>query len=149
MTDEKINCCQNKKEEKVPLTVGSLSPRELEALFTTIPAELTFVDKDDYIVYYNEPKNSIFPRKPQIIGTTIQACHSDASIPALNKIIELLKSGTKDSIDSWRIIKGRQIYIKYMAARDKEGKYLGMLEVTMDVTDIKNIEGEQSYSEDI
>ena len=147
---EDKTCCGSKNtRERIPLTVGSLSLTELEALFITIPAELTFVDKDDYIVYYNEPKTPIFPRKPQIIGTTIQSCHSEASIPALNKIIELLKSGEKDSIDSWRMIKGRLIYIKYMAARDKEGKYLGMLEVTMDITDIKNIEGERSSSEDI
>ncbi|MBT9131312.1 MAG: hypothetical protein DDT40_01251 [candidate division WS2 bacterium] len=148
MTDDITNCCQNKKEERVPLTVGSLSLTELEALFTTIPAELTFVDKDDYIVYYNEPKTPIFPRNPQIIGTTIQACHSEASIPALNKIIELLKSGVKDSIDSWRTVKGRLIYIKYMAARGKNGNYAGMLEFTMDITDIKKVEGERSYSED-
>lgn len=145
--NENTNCCHHKKGIRIPLTMGSLSPLELEALFATIPAELTFVDKDDYIVYYNELKVPIFPRKPQIIGTTIQACHSEASLPALNKIIELLKSGEKDSIDSWRTVKGRLIYIKYMAARDKAGNYAGMLEVTMDITDIKMIEGERSSSE--
>lgn len=146
--NENSNCCPHKKGIRIPLTVGSLSPQELEAIFTTIPAELTFVDKDDYIVYYNEPQTPIFPRKPQIIGTTIQACHSEASLPALNKIIELLRSGEKDTIDTWRTVKGRLIYIKYMAARDKAGNYAGMLEVTTDITDLKMIEGERSYSED-
>lgn len=147
MDEKTIGCC-GEKGERIPLTVGSLSQKELEAIFATIPAELTFVDKDDYIVYYNEPKTPIFPRKPQIIGTTIQACHSEASIPALNKIIELLRSGEKNSVDTWRTIKGRLILIKYMAARDKTGKYRGLLEVTVDITDLKKIEGERSYSED-
>jgi len=35
------------------------------------------------------------------------------------------------------------IYIRYFAVRDKTGKYLGTLEVTQDITDIKKIEGEK------
>jgi DUF438 domain-containing protein len=38
---------------------------------------------------------------------------------------------------------GRLIYIRYFAVRDKEGRYLGTVEVTQDITDIKKIEGEK------
>jgi DUF438 domain-containing protein len=43
----------------------------------------------------------------------------------------------------WINLKGRQIYIRYFAVRDKAGKYLGTLEVSQDITDIKKIEGEK------
>jgi DUF438 domain-containing protein len=33
--------------------------------------------------------------------------------------------------------------VRYFAVRDKNGKYLGTLEVTQDVTDIKKLRGEQ------
>jgi DUF438 domain-containing protein len=37
----------------------------------------------------------------------------------------------------------RLIYIRYFAVRGKKGDYLGCLEVTQDLTDIKKIEGEK------
>jgi len=40
-------------------------------------------------------------------------------------------------------LKGRKIYIRYFAVRDKEGKYLGCLEVTQDITDIQKVTGEK------
>jgi DUF438 domain-containing protein len=38
---------------------------------------------------------------------------------------------------------GRLVHIRYFAVRDKKGKYLGTVEVTQDLTDIKKIEGEK------
>lgn len=38
---------------------------------------------------------------------------------------------------------GRLVLIRYFAVRDKDGNYLGTLEVTQDITDIKKIEGEK------
>jgi len=38
---------------------------------------------------------------------------------------------------------GRLILIRYFAVRDKEGNYLGTMEVTQDISDIKKIEGER------
>jgi DUF438 domain-containing protein len=39
-------------------------------------------------------------------------------------------------------LNGRLIYIRYFAVR-KDGEYLGTIEVTQDITDIKKIEGEK------
>jgi hypothetical protein len=38
---------------------------------------------------------------------------------------------------------GRLVHIRYFAVRDQNKKYLGTLEVTQDLTDIKKIEGEK------
>ncbi len=40
-------------------------------------------------------------------------------------------------------MKGRLIYIRYFAVRDKSNNYLGYFETTQDITDIKKIEGEK------
>jgi hypothetical protein len=37
----------------------------------------------------------------------------------------------------------RLIHIGYFAVRNKNGKYLGTMKVTQDITDIKKIEGEK------
>ena len=37
----------------------------------------------------------------------------------------------------------RLIHIRYFAVRDKDGRCLGTMEVTQDITDLKKIEGEK------
>jgi DUF438 domain-containing protein len=61
----------------------------------------------------------------------------------LEKVREAFKKGEKDVAEFW-IQKGdRLIHIRYFAVRDKDGKYLGTVEVTQDITDLKKIEGEK------
>jgi len=38
---------------------------------------------------------------------------------------------------------GKFIYIDYYAMRDKDGNYLGTLEFTQDLTNLRALEGEQ------
>jgi DUF438 domain-containing protein len=40
-------------------------------------------------------------------------------------------------------MKGRFIYIEYFAVRDKDGGYLGTVEFTQDLTELRKLEGEQ------
>ncbi|RKZ22948.1 hypothetical protein DRQ18_01555 [bacterium] len=42
-----------------------------------------------------------------------------------------------------KLILGRPIYIRYFPVRNKNGEYVGCLEVTQDITDIKKLEGEK------
>ena len=44
-------------------------------------------------------------------------------------VISELKSGEKDSIDIWNERGGEPVLIRYMAVRDKDGKYQGTMEV--------------------
>jgi DUF438 domain-containing protein len=46
-------------------------------------------------------------------------------------------------------MKGKFIYIEYFAVRDKDGQYLGTIEFTQDLTELRKLKGEQrllSYS---
>ena len=54
-----------------------------------------------------------------------------------------LKSGKRDAAEFWIDLKGRKIYIRYFAVRDEAGKYIGIVEVSQDITDIQKIEGEK------
>ena len=47
------------------------------------------------------------------------------------------------SPEFWIDLKGRKIYIRYFPVKDKAGKYIGILEVTQDITDIQKIKGEK------
>ena len=122
---------------------GTMSKEELEALLDSLPVDITFVDKDDSVKYFSKAEKRIFVRTKAIIGRKVQLCHPQKSIHIVNKIVESFKKGKKDVAEFWIPMNNRLIYIRYFAVRDKKGKYLGTMEVTQDITDIKKIEGEK------
>ena len=122
---------------------GSLSKDQIEAIFSTLPVDITFVDEQDTVRYFSQSKERIFPRTKAVIGRKVEQCHPQKSIHVVNQVVEDLKSGRRDVVGFWINLKGRLIYIRYFAVRNKNGKYLGCLEVTQDITDVKKIEGEK------
>jgi len=57
--------------------------------------------------------------------------------------VDSFKTGKKDVAEFW-IPKGdRLVHIRYFPVRSKDGKYIGTMEVTQDIADIKKIEGEK------
>lgn len=115
----------------------------LEAIFDSLPLDVTFVDETDTVRYYSKGDERIFRRTPAVIGRKVQDCHPKDSIHKVIQVVSNLKSGKRDVAEFWIDLKGRKIYIRYFAVRDKVGKYLGVLEVTQDITDIQKIEGEK------
>ncbi len=130
------------KEGVINFETGSLSKEELEAMLNTLPVDITFVDKDDTVRYFSQSKDRIFVRTKAIIGRKVQNCHPGKSVHIVNKILEEFKKGNRDKAEFWLDMNGRKIYIRYFAVR-KNGEYIGIIEVTQDITDIKKIEGEK------
>jgi hypothetical protein len=122
---------------------GSLTKEEVEAIFDTLPVDVTFVDKDDVVKYFNKAEERVFVRAKSVIGRKVQQCHPQKSINIVNRIMNAFKKGEKDVAEFWIPMKGRLIHIRYFAVRDKNGRYMGTMEVTQDLTDIKKIEGER------
>ena len=51
----------------------------------------------------------------------------------VREIIGSFKSGTQDEVSVWLKKNGKDMLIKYMAVRDKNGKYLGTMEIVQDM----------------
>jgi DUF438 domain-containing protein len=126
----------------INLNTGGLTPEQIDLVFFHLPMEVTFVNEHDMVVYYSEGKTRIFSREPGIIGKSVQNCHSPSSVPLINRILDAFRAGTKDSVDYWRTHEGKFVHIRYLAVRDKAGKYRGCLETVQDVTGIRKLEGE-------
>lgn len=122
---------------------GDLRKEVLDALLETLPVEISFVDENDTVRYFNKNGNRIFPRPPSVIGRKVQDCHPKKSLHKVNQILDDFKNNRRDVAEFWIDLRGRKVYIRYFAVRGKDGKYLGCLEVTQDITDIKKIEGEK------
>ena len=63
------------------------------------------------------------------------------------KIVENFKAGTQNEANFWFNYRGRLIYVRYFAVRDKDKNYKGVIEMSQDITDIQKIEGERRLLE--
>jgi len=131
------------KKRMLQFETGSLSKEEVEAVLDSLPVDISFIDKEDRVKYFNKAEGRIFVRTKAVIGRKVQLCHPQKSVHVVNKILEAFKTGKKDVAEFWISLNNRLILIRYFAVRDKNGKYLGTVEVTQDITDIKKIEGQK------
>jgi len=127
--------------------IENLSKEQLAGILETVPVDISFVDENDTVKFWNKHETRVFKRPPAALGRTVQKCHPPDSVDRVNKVLSELKSGKRDFAEFWIDIRGRKIYIRYFAVRDRDGKYLGTLEVGQDITDIKQIEGEKRLLE--
>ena len=122
---------------------GSLTKEQLDSLLNTLPVEITYIDENDTVRYFNKPEKVIFVRTKAIIGRKVQNCHPAKSLDTVNRIVESFKEGTRNSAEFWITLGDRLVYIRFFATRDLQGKYLGTLEVVQDVADIQKLQGEK------
>lgn len=130
-------------EEKIGLDTGYISRDLINLMLTHLPVDLTLVDQEDRVSYYSQGKERIFPRSPGIIGRKVQNCHPSKSVHVVNKILEAFRAGRKDVAEFWIPMGSKFIHIRYLALRDSNGTYKGCLEVSQDVTEIRELEGER------
>ena len=130
------------EEGEIKFGVGSLSMEELEAMMNSLPFDITFIDKEDRVKYFNQSKERIFIRTKAIIGRKVQNCHPSKSVHVVEKILEEFKNGNKDKAEFWIDMNGKKIYIRYFPVKRK-GEYVGTIEVTQDISEIKRIEGQK------
>ncbi|MCX6076499.1 MAG: PAS domain-containing protein [Campylobacterales bacterium] len=125
------------------LQEGSLSQEQLNLFFSHLPFDVTFVDENDRVAFFNKGSERTFLRSPGVIGREVKFCHPPKSVDTVLKILEAFKAGTKENAEFWITFNAKLVHIRYFALRDKDKNYKGVVEITQDITDIKNIEGER------
>ena len=127
--------------------IENLSREQLEGILEAIPVEISFVDENDLVKLWNKHETRIFKRPISVIGKSVQNCHPKQSVDKVNQILSDFKSGRQDSAEFWINLGEEKVCIRYFAVRDRAGRYLGTLEATQDITEIKKIEGERKVLE--
>ncbi|MBN2875800.1 MAG: DUF438 domain-containing protein [Spirochaetales bacterium] len=122
---------------------GALPNKVLASMFSALPVDMTWVDADDKVRWFSDSPHRIFPRSPAIIGRDVRNCHPGSSVGRVVAIIESFRSGAKDREAFWIQMQGRFIHIEYFALRSPEGEYLGVLEASQDLTDLRALSGEK------
>ena len=130
--------------DAIRLSSGAFNMTEIEALFVHLPIDITFVDKNDKVRFFSHSPNRVFERNRSIIGRDVRMCHPPGSVHVVEQILDDFKSGKENKAVFWMSnFKGRFIYIEYSAVRSPEGEYLGVVEVTQDITQMRKLEGDQ------
>lgn len=92
---------------------GELPQKTIAGILKVLPMDVTFVDENDIIRYYSDYR--IFNRTPEILGTTVQNCHSQASRAEVDRVMAELESGKKDISGFSAEKNGRKVRGLYIA----------------------------------
>ena len=126
---------------------GYMTVEQVNLLLKTLPVDITFVDEHDRVIFYNRGEERVFPRSAGIIGREVKFCHPPKSVGTVLRIVESFRAGTQNEANFWFNYRGRLIYVRYFAVRDKDKNYKGVVEMSQDITDIQQISGERRLLE--
>jgi len=132
-----------KAEGILNLDIGKLTIEQINVMLKTLPLDLTFVNEKDEVAYYSDTEDRIFPRSRAIIGRSVQKCHPPKSLDVVEDIIEKFKSGEKKVAEFWIQSGDAFVFIRYFAMHDDAGKYIGTLEVSQELSQLRALEGER------
>ncbi len=135
------------KSGVIMLPTGNVTVEQLGAVFCTLPLDLTFVDADDRVAFFTEGPERIFARSRAIIGRKVQNCHPPRSVEIVDNILRDFRSGHRNVAEFWIDFHGKFVHIRYFAVRDKQGTYLGTLELTQNIAPLRKLEGERRLLE--
>ncbi|NLI90451.1 MAG: DUF438 domain-containing protein [Epulopiscium sp.] len=122
---------------------GQLTLDQINLIFKHLKVDLSYVDENEIVRFYTDTKDRIFPRSPGVIGRKVENCHPKESLDKVLEVIEEFKSGAQDEAEFWLDTGEKFIYINFIAVRDDEGNFKGVLEMMQDITRIKELEGNQ------
>ena len=126
------NATSSSNSDEIVMPGGHVTLEQLTALLNTVPVEITFVDENNINRYFNEgPK--LFKRPSMAIDREVFSCHPPKIAPMVRTIIEDFRNGVRDEFPVWAEKQGKTMLIKYMAVRDKDGKYLGTAEFVQEM----------------
>ena len=126
-----------------------MSKEMVQAMIETMPAEITIIDSNDEVVAWNQHNKRIFKRPMSCMGMDFRQCHPVSSIAKVEEIVAEMKSGAKDKASFWIDLELKpgepkhKIFIEFYALRSQSGEYLGCMEFTQDVEEIRRLQGQK------
>jgi len=127
----------------IKMPTGNVTVEQLTSVLSTLPLDLTFVDAEDRVAFFTEGPDRIFARSKAIIGRKVQHCHPPRSVDVVDRILADFRAGRQNVAEFWIDFHGKFVHIRYFAVRDRQGQYLGTVELTQDIAPLRALEGER------
>jgi DUF438 domain-containing protein len=133
-------------EAVINFDTGAIKASTLDAIINLLPFEMGFCDADDIFRWYSNNPNRVHGRRKEAIGRPVLELHPKVS-HHVKKLLDDFRSGARDEWEFWfpkRHGETGQIYQKFMAVRDENGKYLGCMDVTVNINLFQGKEGKNT-----
>ncbi|MBG9983050.1 DUF438 domain-containing protein [Aerococcaceae bacterium DSM 111020] len=129
--------------ESFRLSGGQLSFLEINGIFNALQGEITFVDRDNLFVFYNNHvphEQMYFKRNPAQLKRDLEFCHPPKLWPKINKLVQSFKRKEKKQETIWFTKPtGELIHIMYIPIFDGLIKYQGILEIVRDIQPLRSL----------
>ena len=126
------------------VATGQMTLEQINLVYKHMPVDFSYVDEDEIVRFYTDTDHRVFPRSKNVIGRDVKNCHPRTSVHLVEEIIEKFRRGEQNEVDFWINKPGLFIYIYYVAVRDEEGRFRGVLEMMQDCTRIRSLEGSRT-----
>jgi len=129
--------------------IDQMSEEIVKAVIESLPFEITVIDEKDEVIGWNRHESRIFKRPLTSMGRNFRECHPEESLAKVEALVGEMKSGKRNSARFWIELgsagngRARKILIEFFALRNEEGRYIGCMECTRDITDVMHLEGEK------
>lgn len=126
------------------VATGKLTLEQINLIYKHLPIDISYVDENELVCFYSDTDHRIFPRSKNVIGREVMNCHPKKSAHVVREVIDKLRSGEQDKAEFWINKPGVFIYILYVAVRDAEGRFRGVLEMMQECSHIRELEGSRT-----
>ena len=118
---------------------GMLTLEQINLIYKHLPVDLSYVDENELVRFYSDTTHRVFPRSKGVIGREVRNCHPPKSVHIVEEIIQKFRTGEQSRAEFWINKPEVFIYIVYVAVRDENGKFRGVLEMMQDCTHIRSL----------
>lgn len=131
-----------------------MNERLVQAMIEALPIEITVIDSNDEVIGWNKHDNRLFRRPHTSMGLNFRECHPKESLSKVEQIVSDMRQGKREKARFWIDLqtkndaKKHKILIEFYALRDHDGSYLGCMECTQDVEEIRHLEGQRRILDD-
>ena len=126
------------------VATGQMTLEQINLVYKHMPVDFSYVDENEIVRFYTDTDHRVFPRSKNVIGRDVKNCHPRTSVHLVEEIIDKFRRGEQDEVDFWINKPGLFVYIYYVAVRDEEGRFRGILEMMQDCTRIRSLEGSRT-----
>ena len=142
--NKRVDSSKSQEATKIiDLITGNPTVGQIIQIFNHLNVDITYIDKDDKVVYFNTPEHRFFQRSRGVLGREVKNCHPPASVHIVEKILKAFKDGSKNEAEFVITMKGKRVRILYKAVRDSHGTYEGTLEISQEISGIMSLDGDK------
>jgi len=128
-----------KRDNDIELSTGFLIAGEIDAIFRSLPLEVTYADKNDRVRFFSESRlGRGFVRTKTILGRRIEFCHPPRLEKLVRQTVDELKQGKASYREFWTKLGDSILRVLIVPVKGVNGEYLGTIEIVEDMTEIIN-----------